>query len=75
MRIELASLCPIHAAITARGVPCRCIKVAQVCRAAWSLMWRMPASSRCLSMEGWVKCGQWAGLGSATLRLSACRGR
>src|SRR5271157_5871178 len=42
--VRLASLCPIHAAITATGTPDRCINVAQVCRAACNLIWRMPAS-------------------------------
>jgi len=37
-----ASLCPIHAAMTATGTPDRCINVAQVCRAACSLIWRTP---------------------------------
>ena len=43
--MRLASLCPIHAAITATGTPCRCISVAQVCRAACSLICRSPAAS------------------------------
>jgi hypothetical protein len=38
-------LCPIHAAITATGTPDRCIRVAQVCRAACSLMCRTPDSA------------------------------
>ena len=29
--VRLASLCPIHAAITATGTPDKCIEVAQVC--------------------------------------------
>lgn len=32
--VRLASLWPIHAAITANGTPCKCISVAQVCLAA-----------------------------------------
>lgn len=43
--VRLASLWPIHAAITATGTTCRCINVAQVCRAACSLMCRIPAAS------------------------------
>jgi hypothetical protein len=35
---------PIHAAMTFAGTPWRCIKVAQVCRAACSLMCRIPAA-------------------------------
>jgi hypothetical protein len=41
--VRLASLCPIHAAITATGTPDRCISVAQVWRAACNLMCRTPA--------------------------------
>jgi hypothetical protein len=29
--VRLGFLCPIHAAITATGTPCRCIRVAQAC--------------------------------------------
>src|ERR1700722_2967073 len=39
-----ASLCPIHAAMTATGTPDKCINVAHVCRAAWSLIWRTSAA-------------------------------
>jgi hypothetical protein len=42
--VKLASLCPIHAAITATGTPDKCIKVAHVCRAACNLICRTPAA-------------------------------
>ena len=42
--VKLASLCPIHAAITATGTPAKCICVAAVCLAACSLIGRKPAA-------------------------------
>jgi hypothetical protein len=42
--VRLASLCPIHAAMTATGTPCKCVSVAQLCLPPCNLMCRTPAA-------------------------------
>ena len=59
--VRLASLCPVHAAITATGTFEMSIRVAQVCRAACSLMCRtLPALTVSLQWRnnawGWYGC-------------------